>query len=386
MSRKQISKSVRSNKKSELERKRDERAARRAIVKDRKNRPQDGDEGAEFASFSNQLQALGLKLREVPGDGNCLFRALGDQLEGHSRGHLRLRQETVQYMTSHRQDFEPFVEDDVPFAQHLSNLSQPGTFAGNDAIVAFARSQQVKVVIHQLNTPLWEINGAEKQVCRELHIAYRYGDHYDSVRRIGDNSESPAQLRIENLQNSQGQQREFGDGQRERKKNSSPTASGEDSVILSSIKNRGVQGEEENLLQLSAATINAEWLVGSVLDLSCKGQCGSCSACRTTATDCTEHKQSVEGDNIQKPKHLGARYQSAPSVESRVKLYWYPASRGKSSSGKKRRSVKRRGIGRSFFRAEATRTRTRICQRLLHWYQLSTLSVYRLAHVSATGD
>lgn len=125
-------------------------------------------------------------------------------MEGHSRGHLRLRQETVQYMMSHRQDFEPFVEDDVPFAQHckietkcyfhvkmlwdaqvfdgmpvilesvslkilsliflsvvvflsVSNLSQPGTFAGNDAIVAFARSQQLKVVIHQLNTPLWEV-------------------------------------------------------------------------------------------------------------------------------------------------------------------------------------------------------------------------------------
>ncbi|CAK6955046.1 OTU domain-containing protein 3 [Scomber scombrus] len=304
MSRKQTAKPVRSNKKSELERKRDERAARRAIVKDRKNRPQDGDEGAEFVSFSNQLQALGLKLREVPGDGNCLFRALGDQLEGHSRGHLRLRQETVQYMMSHRQDFEPFVEDDVPFAQHLSNLSQPGTFAGNDAIVAFARSQQVKVVIHQLNTPLWEINGAEKQVCRELHIAYRYGDHYDSVRRIGDNSESPAQLRIENLQNSRGQQRDFGDGQRDRQKNPSPTASEEDNVILSSIKNRGIQGDEENLLQLSAATINAEWLVGSVLGQSCQGQCasGSCSTCRVAATDCSEHKQPAEGSNIQKSK------------------------------------------------------------------------------------
>ncbi|XP_029290794.1 OTU domain-containing protein 3 isoform X1 [Cottoperca gobio] len=304
MSRKQTPKPVRSNKKSELERKRDERAARRAIVKDRKNRPQDGDEGAEFVSFSNQLQALGLRLREVPGDGNCLFRALGDQLEGQSRGHLRLRQETVQYMMSHRQDFEPFVEDDVPFAQHLSNLSQPGTFAGNDAIVAFARSQQVKVVIHQLNAPLWEINGAEKQVCRELHIAYRYGDHYDSVRRTGDNSESPAQLRIENLQNSQGHQREFGDGQRDRRKNPSPTTSEEDNVILSSIKNRGIQGDEENLLQLSAATINAEWLVGSVLGQSCQGQCasGSCSACRAAATDYSEHKQSTEGSNIQKPK------------------------------------------------------------------------------------
>ncbi|XP_031142309.1 OTU domain-containing protein 3 isoform X3 [Sander lucioperca] len=250
---------------------------------------------------------------------NCLFRALGDQLEGHSRGHLRLRQETVQYMMSHRQDFEPFVEDDIPFAQHLSNLSQPGTFAGNDAIVAFARSQQVKVVIHQLNTPLWEINGAEKQVCRELHIAYRYGDHYDSVRRTGDNSENPAQLRIENLQNSQGQQREFGDGQRDRRKNPSPTASEEDNVILSSIRNQGIQGQklhliqrikvfsdsdEENLLQLSAATINAEWLVGSVLGRSCQGQCasGSCSACKAAATDCNEHKQPAEDSNVQNPK------------------------------------------------------------------------------------
>lgn len=304
MSRKQTHKSLRSNKKSELERKRDERAVRRAIAKDRKNRPQDGDEGAEFVSFSNQLQALGLKLREVPGDGNCLFRALGDQLEGHSRGHLRLRQETVDYMTSHRQDFEPFVEDDVPFAQHLANLSQPGTFAGNDAIVAFARSQQVKVVIHQLNTPLWEINGSEKQVCRELHIAYRYGDHYDSVRRIGDNSESPAQLRIENMQNSHGQQREFGDGQRDRHKKSSPTASEEDNVILSSIKNRAIQGDEENLLQLSAATINAEWLVGSAVGQSCQGQCasGSCSACRAAAAHCSDPTQTEEGSNVQKSK------------------------------------------------------------------------------------
>ena len=59
-----------------------------------------------------------------PSYSNCLFRALGDQLEGHSRGHLRLRQETVQYMMSHRQDFEPFVEDDVPFTQHCKEMAQ----------------------------------------------------------------------------------------------------------------------------------------------------------------------------------------------------------------------------------------------------------------------
>lgn len=47
----------------------------------------------------------------------------------------------------------------------VSNLSQPGTFAGNDAIVAFARSQQLKVVIHQLNTPLWEVGTSVTPYC-----------------------------------------------------------------------------------------------------------------------------------------------------------------------------------------------------------------------------
>ncbi|NXI94182.1 OTUD3 protein, partial [Psophia crepitans] len=155
--------------------------------------------GPDGGGLARQLRALGLKLREVPGDGNCLFRALGDQLEGHSRNHLRHRQETVDYMIKQREDFEPFVEDDVPFEKHVTNLAKPGTFAGNDAIVAFARNNQMNVVIHQLNAPLWQIRGTDKNNVRELHIAYRYGEHYDSVRRIDDDSETPAYLQMEML-------------------------------------------------------------------------------------------------------------------------------------------------------------------------------------------
>ncbi|XP_060614678.2 OTU domain-containing protein 3 [Anolis sagrei] len=171
-------------------------AKRRALAqaRERKNRPPGGEGEGGLAA---QLRALGLRLREVPGDGNCLFRALGDQLEGHSQNHLRHRQETVAYMQQQRGDFEPFVEDDLPFEKHLANLSQPGTFAGNDAIVAFAKNNQVNVVIHQLNAPLWQIRGTDKGNARELHIAYRYGEHYDSVRKIDDNEEAPARLQTE---------------------------------------------------------------------------------------------------------------------------------------------------------------------------------------------
>ncbi|NXK97675.1 OTUD3 protein, partial [Formicarius rufipectus] len=134
---------------------------------------------------------------------NCLFRALGDQLEGHSRNHLRHRQETVDYMVKQREDFEPFVEDDVPFEKHVTNLAKPGTFAGNDAIVAFARNNQINVVIHQVNTPLWQIRGTDRSNARELHIAYQHGEHYDSVRRSSDDSETPAWLRMEMLCNNE---------------------------------------------------------------------------------------------------------------------------------------------------------------------------------------
>lgn len=41
------------------------------------------------------------------------------------------------------------------------------------------------------------IRGTEKSYGRELHIAYRYGEHYDSVRRINDNSEAPAHLQTD---------------------------------------------------------------------------------------------------------------------------------------------------------------------------------------------
>ncbi|NWT74616.1 OTUD3 protein, partial [Prunella himalayana] len=183
-----------------MSRKQAGRARPAAARKGRRPRqPPAGATEGDSGGLAGQLRALGLKLREVPGDGNCLFRALGDQLEGHSRNHLRHRQETVQFMVRQRRDFEPFVEDDVPFDKHVANLAQPGTFAGNDAIVAFARNNQMNVVIHQLNTPLWQIRGTDRSDARELHIAYRHGEHYDSVRRLSDHSEAPACLRMEML-------------------------------------------------------------------------------------------------------------------------------------------------------------------------------------------
>jgi len=161
-----------------------------------------GEDTDDFNQLNNQLLSLGLVLKQIPGDGNCLFRALGDQLEGNPHQHLRHREDVVQYMLNHRPDFEPFVEDDISFGEHIRNLSEPGTFGGNDSIVAFARLHNLTVVLHQLNSPLWQVHGGVNASpgIREAHISYHNGDHYNSVRRCGDlNSSGPANVRLSSI-------------------------------------------------------------------------------------------------------------------------------------------------------------------------------------------
>ena len=135
-----------------------------------------------------QLERLGLILKEVEGDGNCLFRALSDQIYGSPDNYKGLRQEVVRYMRIHREDFEPFHdENNDPFDDHLELLEQDGTYAGNDVLVAFSRARNVTIVIHQLNEPLWHISptAGEEKCERELHVSYHNGDHYNSIRRKG---------------------------------------------------------------------------------------------------------------------------------------------------------------------------------------------------------
>ena len=70
---------------------------------------------SEPASSTSQLTAqlslLGLYAAPTIGDGNCLFRALSDQLYGSPSRHYELRQQICDHVERHRERYEPFVED-----------------------------------------------------------------------------------------------------------------------------------------------------------------------------------------------------------------------------------------------------------------------------------
>ena len=48
-------------------------------------------------------------------------------------------------MRTHREDFEPFHDEHDPFDDHLELLAVDGTYAGNDVLVAIARSFNVTI-------------------------------------------------------------------------------------------------------------------------------------------------------------------------------------------------------------------------------------------------
>lgn len=62
--------------------------------------------------LTTQLQSLGLYAAPTVGDGNCLFRALSDQVHGSPEKHREVRRQICDWIEQHKERYEGFVEDD----------------------------------------------------------------------------------------------------------------------------------------------------------------------------------------------------------------------------------------------------------------------------------
>lgn len=153
----------------------------------RQNRPGD------TAKFSAQLAALGLRIVHVTADGNCFFRAIADQLEGDEEEYTKYRQMVVEYIMKHREDFEPFVEDDMPFDEYCRSMQEDGTWAGHMELQAASLVTQTNICIHRHMSPRWHIRNFDRIGTRTLHLSYHDGEHYNSIRLQNDDSLGPAQ-------------------------------------------------------------------------------------------------------------------------------------------------------------------------------------------------
>ena len=56
-----------------------------------------------------------MQIKEVKSDGNCMFRAVSDQVYGKDEYYELLREKCMDYIVILRNFFEPFIEDDFDF-------------------------------------------------------------------------------------------------------------------------------------------------------------------------------------------------------------------------------------------------------------------------------
>jgi len=159
----------------------------------------------QYADIKQQLSALGLAVKDVTGDGNCLFRALSDQYDGDPRGHAAHRESVCAHIERNKAVYAPWIDDSQSFEQYVSRMRQDGVYGGNLELVAFAREHGVDIAVHQHNLAVWIIRGREKEnefvrVSETrgvmLHIVYHSWEHYSSVRNADGPWSGPPEIRI----------------------------------------------------------------------------------------------------------------------------------------------------------------------------------------------
>ena len=107
-----------------------------------------------------------LRVQQVDGDGNCMFRSVSHQVYGDERYHMLVRTKCMDYMELEREYFAHFVEGDMnDFLQYLAHKRRDGIWGDDPEIQALCE-------LYDRPAQIWiydQHNGA--RVLRTFHEA-----------------------------------------------------------------------------------------------------------------------------------------------------------------------------------------------------------------------
>ncbi|XP_057851398.2 OVARIAN TUMOR DOMAIN-containing deubiquitinating enzyme 7 isoform X2 [Cryptomeria japonica] len=144
-------------------------------------------------AFRAQLAELGLRIVDITGDGNCLFRALSDQLCGDQESHAEYRQTVVQYLVSYPEEFAGFFSEGNAgsFEEYYTKMSKDAEWGGNLELYAASKAFYMNIRVYRFDQgqlAVSEINNFDD--AGTLLLSYHNGTHYNSLHIKGcDNSE-----------------------------------------------------------------------------------------------------------------------------------------------------------------------------------------------------
>ena len=133
--------------------------------------------------FVKELEKLGYFIREVGGDGNCLFRSVSDQMDNTEKNFNEYRERCIEYMNNNKDEFIPFLEDDEPFDKYIERMSENGEWGGNLEIYALSKLLNANFYIYIHKHPMYIVNNFDKPK-KNILLTYHEGKHYNSLRKL----------------------------------------------------------------------------------------------------------------------------------------------------------------------------------------------------------
>ncbi|TDH73757.1 hypothetical protein CCR75_003625 [Bremia lactucae] len=97
--------------------------------------------------YQRHYHRLGWDVVSIRKDGNCLFRALSDQLYGHDRRHLELRRRLVDFIDLKRAFFTPLLKG-RGVEEYCARLREAGEWGGHLELVAASRLLGIDIIVH----------------------------------------------------------------------------------------------------------------------------------------------------------------------------------------------------------------------------------------------
>ncbi|CAF0766594.1 unnamed protein product [Adineta ricciae] len=135
----------------------------------------------ESSLIDEQLSKLGLELRSIPSDGNCLFASIVDQTSGLSV--RQLRETVAKYLREHREEYEPFIDTD--YDVYCDKLSKENVWGGQIELQVCATilERPIEVIQGGGNEPIRINHSSSKSPIIITYHRYLYanGEHYNML-------------------------------------------------------------------------------------------------------------------------------------------------------------------------------------------------------------
>lgn len=122
----------------------------------------------------------GFEVKRMLEDGNCLFRAVADQVYGDSEAYDLIRQMCIDYMERERDHFSQFITEG--FTSYCKRKRRDKVYGNNAEIQALCEMYNRPIHIFSYGTePINIFHGNYTTDLPPIRLSYHHGNHYNSL-------------------------------------------------------------------------------------------------------------------------------------------------------------------------------------------------------------